>query len=275
MRLSRDLPKDLPKDWPKDIAVAIRERISGVCPSHVDALTATNHRSQGELPMPLDVAETRAERKLWAPSRGVVLKLVSSASGYPVEALCGQGRDHDLCRARHVGFWLMRRYGYAMSEVGHAFGGRDHSTVVYGVRRVDIAIATGDPSFADVLCDVLTAAIASGTSGLPELKPRPATKAAPTKAAATECTARPVAAKPGSTTASHSAKHEPAKGCVPGLPFEIVERARRMRRAHATLKGTAKALGVDPLALAIALGERIRNDMSPAHSHSNTEKVLV
>lgn len=63
--------------------------------------------------------------------------------------------------------------------------------------------------------------------------------------------------------------------CVVTIPVHLVERARRMRRARATLKGTAKVLGVDPLALAIALGERIRNDMSPSHSHSNTEKVLV
>ena len=56
------------------------------------------------------------------------------------------------------------------------------------------------------------------------------------------------------------------------IPKHCLDRARRMRRSGGTLKGTAKVLCVEPLALALALGERIRNDMSPAHS--NAERVV-
>lgn len=66
---------------------------------------------------------------------------------------------------------------------------------------------------------------------------------------------------------------QPPNPPVETIPVNLIDLARRLRRAGGTLKGTAKVLGVEPLALALALGERIRNDMSPAHS--NAEKVLV
>lgn len=207
--------------------------------------------------MPLEFADTRSERRMWAPSRGRVLQLVSRASGFPADELIGQGRYHDLCRARHVGFWLMRRYGYSMGEIGATFGGRDHTTVLSGIRRVEYAIKTGNASFAVVIEAVLTAALDMIASelGLPTSKPNPEP----------EATAPPPAAP--------SAPEPVRSAAIAPMTPAMLDRARQMRRRGATLKGTAKALGVDPLALALALGERIRNDMSP--SHSNSEKVLV
>lgn len=56
--------------------------------------------------------------------------------------LISHRRAQRLVRARHVAMWLCCRLTPASTPViGRCFGGRDHTTVLHAVRRIDAAIA--------------------------------------------------------------------------------------------------------------------------------------
>lgn len=66
-----------------------------------------------------------------------VLLELSSRYGVPVAALTGQRRTDEICVIRHAAFAEVkaRRPNWSLTQIGRAFGGRDHTTVLYGLRR--------------------------------------------------------------------------------------------------------------------------------------------
>lgn len=68
---------------------------------------------------------------------GEVLAATATVSGYTVEQLIGQSRRAPLVAYRHVAMWVCREV-CAMSypEIGAAFGGRHHTTIMHGVDKV-------------------------------------------------------------------------------------------------------------------------------------------
>lgn len=50
--------------------------------------------------------------------------------------ITGPGRSHDIVDARHVAAWLLRESGWSFPQIGEAMG-KDHTTVMHGVKRVD------------------------------------------------------------------------------------------------------------------------------------------
>lgn len=48
-------------------------------------------------------------------------------------------RDADTVWARHIAIWLARELtSYSMPKIGAIFGGRDHTTVLHAIRRIDM-----------------------------------------------------------------------------------------------------------------------------------------
>ena len=77
-----------------------------------------------------------------------VLVAVSERFDLPVGAIVGKGRLHTVALARHVAMWfcrcrLVRSSSYP--ELGRAFGGRDHTTVMSAVAKVARLVAEDDP----------------------------------------------------------------------------------------------------------------------------------
>lgn len=68
-----------------------------------------------------------------------LLQAVADAYELPVRALTGRGRRQYAVRARQAAMWLLReRYdGLSLVAVGELLGGRDHSTVSYGIEQVE------------------------------------------------------------------------------------------------------------------------------------------
>lgn len=67
-----------------------------------------------------------------------VLEVVAAAHGFTVEALVGPRRYRGLVAARQQAMWLARSVsGASLPEVARAIGGRDHTTVMHGVRVHD------------------------------------------------------------------------------------------------------------------------------------------
>ena len=67
---------------------------------------------------------------------------VGAYFGVPVVALIGCRRDELTVWPRHIAMYLARRLtGQSAAKIGRAFGDRDPTTVLYGVRRVEARLA--------------------------------------------------------------------------------------------------------------------------------------
>jgi hypothetical protein len=66
-----------------------------------------------------------------------LMKVVSLVTDFPILELTSQQRAAQLVKARHILFWLCKRFtSRSYPEIGRKCGGRDHTTVLHGVRRV-------------------------------------------------------------------------------------------------------------------------------------------
>jgi len=70
------------------------------------------------------------------------VRLVSEITGYSKAQLSGPIRKKNLARARMIAYWLLVRYaGKSTPRAGEFLGGRDHSTVIAGVNRIERVLA--------------------------------------------------------------------------------------------------------------------------------------
>jgi chromosomal replication initiation ATPase DnaA len=81
-----------------------------------------------------------------------------------IKDLDGASREARLTWPRHVGFWMAYRYtGRSMPEIGRMFGGKDHTTVLNGIRRVEKRLLEGE----EIACrDVREMRIAFAEAGV-------------------------------------------------------------------------------------------------------------
>jgi chromosomal replication initiator protein len=57
--------------------------------------------------------------------------------------ICGKGRRKDLVRPRQIAMYLIREEaGSSLVEIGGVLGGRDHSTVVHGIEKIERQLDT-------------------------------------------------------------------------------------------------------------------------------------
>ena len=60
--------------------------------------------------------------------------------GWTVEDLCGKSRRRPLVTARQIGMYVMRNLtDFSYPRIAEAFGGRDHTTVMYAVDKIKAA----------------------------------------------------------------------------------------------------------------------------------------
>jgi chromosomal replication initiator protein len=75
-----------------------------------------------------------------------ILVAVSERFGIKVDVLCGQRRTHTIAQPRQVAMYLMRQFtDLSLAEIGRAFGGRDHTTVLYACARVTTLMRNDKP----------------------------------------------------------------------------------------------------------------------------------
>lgn len=68
----------------------------------------------------------------------IVLDVVSEATGISVAALCGDQRVTAIIRPRQIACWIMRQETTrSLPQIGRAMGGRDHTTIMNAIKRVD------------------------------------------------------------------------------------------------------------------------------------------
>ena len=78
---------------------------------------------------------------------------VARQFGMHVNDLRGNRRTQDVSYARHISMYLARELTEASTpEIGRRFGGRDHSTVIHGVRKIERQLKDGhDPQLQDLV----------------------------------------------------------------------------------------------------------------------------
>lgn len=69
---------------------------------------------------------------------GRILRIVSKYYKISKKDIIGKSRKKDIVSARHVGIYLTREIlGTNYSEIGRAFGGRDHSTIMSACKIIE------------------------------------------------------------------------------------------------------------------------------------------
>jgi chromosomal replication initiator protein len=80
-----------------------------------------------------------------------IIQAVAEVFGISIEDLKGNSRRREISVARQVGMFLMRQHtALSLPKIGTAFGGKDHTTVIYSCEKVADLQRT-DPELAQTL----------------------------------------------------------------------------------------------------------------------------
>lgn len=136
-----------------DVAGALRETFEAAVAGTVDASLGSEIdrcTARGRCPLCSErrklepVIETierrRAQRDL------PILRGVALETGFTVSELQSDDRTPALCKARFRAYWRLRKAGRSTTDVGLALN-RDHTTVIYGLRKFEEMMAA-DPELA-------------------------------------------------------------------------------------------------------------------------------
>jgi len=111
-------------------------------------------RSDITLDVAIDALAPVAPHERTYPSPDAVLKAVGEYFTLPVESLCGKSRAREIADARHIGMYLLREDAHQRTtDIGRTLGGRDHSTVIHGLRKVESSLAI-DTHFARQIAEI-------------------------------------------------------------------------------------------------------------------------
>ena len=94
----------------------------------------------GSIATTLEVLDTQRARELVAkPPPDLPKRVLAAAAALfhvaPPARLLRRGRHRDICSARWVAAWMLRRRQWSTLKIGRYLG-LDHSTVLHGLRRI-------------------------------------------------------------------------------------------------------------------------------------------
>jgi hypothetical protein len=64
--------------------------------------------------------------------------------GISREEMIGPNRTMHIVRIRHLAMWRCRQAGVSLPEIGRHFGGRDHTTALHAVRKIEAEMAANE-----------------------------------------------------------------------------------------------------------------------------------
>ena len=149
--LELTIPEEVTRFIAENVRSSVRELEGSII--KLLAFASLKHRE-----ITVDVARDALRDKLkaaeGAPATGSALntyaiqQAVAKDWGVTTEGLRSKTRTKNLTVPRQVAMYLMRELlGMQLVEIGAAFGGRDHSTVIHSLERV-VAMMKEDPAFA-------------------------------------------------------------------------------------------------------------------------------
>jgi len=82
------------------------------------------------------------------PNMNLIITVVGRAEDITPEEIVGDSRRAPIVMARHISMYIQRRItGDSWKHIGKQFGGRDHTSVLHAVQKID-AMMAADPAFA-------------------------------------------------------------------------------------------------------------------------------
>ena len=88
------------------------------------------------------------------PSPDVIIEEVCKFYNIENDALRGQGRTKDTALARQIAMYQIRRMtNLSLKDIGKEFEGRDHTTVMHSIDRVEKLMKT-NPEVAEIIKDL-------------------------------------------------------------------------------------------------------------------------
>ena len=89
------------------------------------------------------------------PTPDLIISEVSRYYSIPEETIRGSLKNKITSEARRLAMYLIRQItGMSLPDIGKVFGGKDHTTVLYAVRKVDEGLAKGDKRIAGNLKEI-------------------------------------------------------------------------------------------------------------------------
>jgi len=137
-RKSRERGRELPDDLARFLAERIETNVREL-EGAVNKLLGFASLSGQELSLQL---ARQCLRELFTSQRGApsiddILRAVTARFGVKLSDLQSRRRTNAIVLPRQVGMYLARRVTrMSLEEIGHYFGGRDHSTVLYAIEKV-------------------------------------------------------------------------------------------------------------------------------------------
>lgn len=141
-------------DLPTDLAMALAEKaedtrsLEGML-LQVITLSNTGFSTTEDLIKKIAGGEERKEARLHFED---ILKAVCSFYEVKPTLLKGPKRDARLVRARQVAMYLLKNeLGLTLVEIGNLLGGRDHTTVIHGIEKIEKQIFEKTNTREDIL----------------------------------------------------------------------------------------------------------------------------
>lgn len=146
-RLAAKMRVDVPAEVTEYIAQTIRANVREL---HGALLRIGSYASLRRVPVTLDLTRDQLDRVHRERARMVtpeaVMRHTAEAYNLTVRDLKGRRRVATVATPRKVAMYLARKHtGASFPELGQAFGGRDHTTVMHAVKSVETALRDGDP----------------------------------------------------------------------------------------------------------------------------------
>ena len=91
------------------------------------------------------------------PTPTVIINYICKYYDIDENLLRGQTRGREIVNARQIAMYLIRRMNTSLSlnDIGNEFGGRDHTTVLHSLDKVEKQMRS-DPAFAEVVKEITT-----------------------------------------------------------------------------------------------------------------------
>jgi hypothetical protein len=96
------------------------------------------------------------------PTISLIQRVTAAYCGITVIEIMAAGRTARVVRARHLAIYFARELTLnSLTEIGRRFGGRDHATILHGIRKIEL-LKGSDPETAAFL-NIVHAAIVEAT----------------------------------------------------------------------------------------------------------------
>lgn len=79
----------------------------------------------------------------WANIGNAIVRLIADHCRVSMQELRSARRDRDLSHGRQIGYYLCKRYSrQSLPQIGRLFGGRDHTTIMHGLKVISALLET-------------------------------------------------------------------------------------------------------------------------------------